>query len=68
MYLRGERKMSLKELSEKSTVPPQTIRRSEKGCRPETAGKIAEAVGVALYEIIKYEGRENDGIETNQKD
>ncbi len=56
--LLADRKMSVSDLQEKSGVPAQTIRRAFKGCRPETIGKIADALGVLAFEITTTEAKE----------
>lgn len=51
--LRAEKCMSLRALAEKSKVCTATIRRSFKqSIAPETAGKIAAALGVPVQDII----------------
>ncbi|HBD88700.1 MAG TPA: hypothetical protein DC021_07300 [Tyzzerella sp.] len=48
-------KMSIKELSEKSEVCRGTIAAIKKGSevKPETVGKIAEALGVSVEELLE---------------
>lgn len=46
-----------KELSEKAGVTPQTVRNVLAGklCRTDTAGKIAQAVGMELSEVTQWQ-------------
>lgn len=51
----GEQQMSINELSEKSGVSRNTISaiKAGKTCRPDIAGRIAQAINVPLTELIE---------------
>lgn len=50
-------KMNLYDLAEKSSVPINTIATvlSRRSCKPATAGRIAEALGIDVTEILEDE-------------
>ena len=52
-YWRQTRRLSIKDLSEKSEVPIRTIEDIEKrgSCKIETAKKLAEALNINLYDL-----------------
>lgn len=51
----GEQQMSIQELAEKSGVSRNTISaiKAGKTCRPDTAGRIAQAINKPLAELIE---------------
>ena len=51
----GEQQMSIQELSDKSGVSRNTISaiKSGKTCRPDIAGRIAQAINKPLAELIE---------------
>ncbi|MCL6437625.1 MAG: helix-turn-helix domain-containing protein [Rubrobacteraceae bacterium] len=60
--LRRRRVMSMEELAQKAGVGRNTIWRLENGAsgaHPRTIRKLARALGVEPYELIKGEGRED---------
>lgn len=51
----GEKQMSVHELAEKSSVSRTTIAaiKAGKTCRPDIAGKIAQALNIPLADLIE---------------
>ena len=54
----AKQKLTTKDLAEKCSMRPQNLSNilSRKTCKPATVGRIAEALGVDVTEILAKEG------------
>lgn len=56
-FYMAEKKLTVKSLAEKIGMMPQNLSNiiSRGSCKPITAGRIADALGVSVAEIVKEE-------------